>query len=259
MKRILIAFLGIVLAALIGYSIYYMQTTPNGQKLAGIDIIMHSTKGIEPFMGEEDVRGEMARKGLNLKGVLLDSIDVAMVERKLGENPLFSDVEVYITPGSKRMKVEVHQKEALFLVQTPKRSYYVSTERGIIPMNPQYAVYVPVVTGAVTEELAKSDIFTLVSTLREDNYFRHYFGQIHLDEVEGIILSPRVGTTSVILGKSKDYKTMLAKYQTFVREVFPRTGDEAYDYVKLAYRDQVVARPHNWSAVADSLAAVSEH
>lgn len=256
MKRILISLLAIVVLGFLAYTIYYLKTNPSKAKLLGIDILMHAAdQGRDPFMGEEDVRREMERKGLNLKGLLLDSIDVGEVERKLRQNPLFRDVEVYITPRTARMKVEVRQKEALFLVNDHRgRAYYVSSDRGTIPMNSRYAVYVPMVTGTITEEQAKTELYDLVTLIKQDDYFRNYFGQIHLDPEEGIILIPRVGSTPVYLGKGKDYAHMLHKYKVFTQEVFPRTGDNAYSYIKLSYGDQVVVRPRYKSTEADSIA-----
>lgn len=255
MKRILISLLAIVVLGFLAYTIYYLKTSPSKAKLTGIDVLMHAAEqGREPFMGEEDVRLEMERKGLNLKGLLLDSIDVGAVERTLRQNPLFSDVEVYITPRTARMKVEVKQKEALFLVNDHRgRTYYVSSDRGTIPMNPRYTIYVPIVTGTITEEQAKTEIYDLVTLIKQDDYFRNYFGQIHLDPQEGLILVPRVGSTPVYLGKSRDYARMLHKYKVFTQEVFPRTGDKAYSYIKLAYGDQVVVRPRYKQTVADSI------
>lgn len=255
MKRILLVLLAITLLGFLGYSIYLLKMSPKEQRLQGIDILLDNISGVEPFMGVEDVQKEIVRKGLNLKGMPLTKIDVGAVERSLRENPLFRDVEVYIALGSARMKVEVKQKEAFFLVQNDKgKSYYVSNERGIIPLNPQYAVYVPIVTGAVSETMACDSIYNLMDCLRRDDYFRNYFGQVHVDKREGLILTPRIGNTPVILGFSQEYATMLHKYRVFCQEVLSRTGDNAYDYIKLGYKHQVVARPRTWQApVVDTL------
>lgn len=247
MRRAGIIGLLLTLVAFVGYTIYQLRSHPDKRTVQGIDIIMHNKPGQEPFMGEDDVRQEMGRRGLNVKGLPLDSIDVGAIERKLRENPLFSDVEVYMAMGSGRLKVEVRQKDAAFRVQTADgRDFYVSTERGVVPLNPNYSVYVPVVTGEVSEQLATTVIFDLLQVLRDDDYLRNYFGQIHVDNKGAITLSPRLGNTPVLLGTNRDFATMLHKYKVFVREVFPRTGDDAYAYIKLAYQDQVVARPRNW-------------
>lgn len=245
-KRILLIVLTLSLVGFLAYSLYYIQHRPSDAKLQGVDIILKIQDGVEPFMDEQDVRSEMARRIHKLEGMPIDSIDVGEVERLLRENPLFSEVEIYITAGSQRMKVEVVQREAAFLVQTARESYYISKERGIIPMNPNYAVYVPIVTGELSEEMARTTIYDLVQTLKEDSYFANYFGQIHYDSKEGIILSPRVGNTPVMLGHNQNFKEMLHKYKVFTQEVFPRTGVNAYAYIKLAYKDQVVTRRRDW-------------
>lgn len=248
MRRILFSILGLTLLGFLAYSLYIMYSRPSGARLEGIDIVMKSTEGVEPFMDEEDVRREMLRKGLKLEGILIDSIDVGKVEQSLRQNPLFSDIEVYITPNSRRMKVEVKQQVALFLVHNNERSYYVSNERGIIPMNPNYAIYVPIVTGEVNEDVASRELFDLVSTIKADPYFANYFGQIHYTKKEGVILCPRIGNSPLILGHNSDYKGMLHKYRVFAEAVFPRTGNNAYEYIKLGYKDQVITRKRNWQA-----------
>lgn len=248
MKRARLICLALILLGFLGYTIYQLRSHPDKRNVQGIDILMHNRAGVEPFMGEEDVRQELGRKGLNVKGLPIDSVDVGEIERKLRENPLFSDVEVYMAMGTARMKVEVKQKDAAFRVQPiGGRDYYVSTERGVIPLNPSYSVYVPVVTGYVSEQLATTEVYDLLQVLQADDYLRNYFGQIYVDDKGAITLSPRLGNTPVLLGTNRDFATMLHKYKVFVREVFPRTGDDAYAYIKLAYGDQVVARPRNWA------------
>lgn len=247
-RRLPLILCALCLVALIGYSIYAVWQSPGARRVKQIDIILKERAGVEPFMGSEDVRRELSRRGLNLEGMLIDSIDVGLMEAKLRENPLFSDVEIYITPYTGHMKVEVTQKEACFLVLGSQRSYYVSSERGVIPVNPHYTVYVPIVTGAVSEDYARHELYDLVTTIKQSDYFRYYFGHIHVDKQEGVILTPRVGTTSVIMGHGTNWEEMLHKYRVFIEEVYPRTGDSAYEYVKLAYGDQVVARPRTYTS-----------
>lgn len=254
-RRIFIVLLALGLMALLGYSIYYIKTQPSRTRLEGIDIVMLEEEGVQPFMKAEDVGRELQSKGLNYEGMLLDSIDVGVVERRLRENPLFRDVEVYISSVSKRMKVEVKQKEALLLVHRDEGSYYVSKERGLIPANTGYSVCVPIATGQITEEMACQQLYDLVSVIKSDPYLRHYFGQIHVDEEEGVILCPRLGHSPVMLGRGQDYKEMLHKYKVFAQSVLPRVGFDAYEYIKLGYRQQIVVRPRHWREVSPEIEA----
>lgn len=252
MRRVWLICFALVLLGFLGYTIYLLRSHPDKRSVQGVDILMHNVAGLEPFMGEEDVRQELGRKGLHVKGLPIDSVDVGAIERKMRENPLFSDVEVYMARGTARVKVEVKQKNAAFRVQPiGGRDYYVSTERGVIPLNPNYSVYVPIVTGYVSEQFATTEVYDLLQVLQGDDYLRNYFGQIHVDDKGAIILSPRLGNTPVLLGTNRDFASMLHKYKVFVREVLPRTGDDAYAYIKLAYQDQVVARPRAWTSEAE--------
>ena len=178
---------------------------------------------------------------------MIDSIDVGSVERKLRKNPLFKDVEVYITAFSRKMVVEVTQQQALFLVQTGGRSYYVTADRGVIPLNPRYAIYLPVASGDINENYACSTLYDLFQALEADEYFRNYFGQVYVDKEQGIILTPRIGRTPLILGHSTAWADMLHKYKIFAQQVLSHVGDDAYEYVKLSYKNQIVARPRGWS------------
>ena len=244
-KRILYVSVACILLLALIYSIYHLNTRPSISRLKGIDIIMLEQQGLIPFMGEDDVRKEIKQKGLNFTGKLIDSIDVAFIENKLRLNPIFSDVEVYISPLSNRMKIEVKQKVASFLVQNEDKSFYVSSERGVIPMNPNYSVYVPIITGDITEEYATSELYNLIQEINQDDELKEYFGQIHYDRNQGIILVPRAANTSVILGHNHDYKLMLNKYKIFSKKVLKDVGINTYKYIKLAYHNQIVALPRN--------------
>lgn len=240
MRKSLLYLIAISLLVLLGYSIYRTKSQNQERHLAGIDVILKQVEGAEEFMGIEDVKQELHRKGFKLEGQRIDTIDVGQIERSLRENPLFSDVEVYITTSG-RMQVEVSQKKALFLVQQGKNSYYVSSERGVIPMNPNYAVYVPIVTGTVSQEEATGHIYDLIQYIKQNDYLCNYFDHIYVDSVEGVILSPRIGQTLVVLGRNQNYEEMFHKYRLFVEEVAPRVSPNTYAYVKLGYNGQVVA------------------
>lgn len=253
MKRYILGIILLIVSGLLAYSIVLVRRSPERQKLQGIEVKVHAPEGCPIFMDSEDVQKEMAQLGLNYKGVLVDSIDVGAVERKLRANPLFKDVEVYITAFSGKMVVEVTQQEALFLVQTPERSYYVTAERATIPLNPRYAIYLPTITGEVHEDVACTKLYDLMQTIAEDPYFKNYFGQVYVDHEQGVILCPRIGKTPLILGHSTAWKDMLHKYRVFAQQVLPHVGDDTYEYIKLAYKNQIIARPRAWEQERDSL------
>lgn len=242
LRNFLIGLIALIPIGYIGYTIYSLASTNETQVLEGIDVYIKSAEGVQTFMNEDDVLAEMTRSGLSPIGTRLDSIDLRHIERSLESNPIFSDAQVYIKPRSSRMRVNIHQREAVYMVQTPSEQYYVTRERGTLPVNPSYVVYVPIASGQITKEFATTKLYDLIETIEEDEYFRHYFGHIYISPQEGIILTPRIGRTAIILGHNGDWAWMLRKLRIFNEEVVRYRGWNTFEYIKLAYGRQVVVK-----------------
>lgn len=242
-RRVLYLVLALLALGALGYLVYSLFDSAPKSKLEGVDVSIVKRDTLYPlFMNEEDILREMQEMGLDYTGQSIDSIDLAELQGALRKNPLFKQAEVYIASRSRRMKVEVEQCRASFLVQAADSSYYVTEDRAIVPLNTEYAIYVPVVSGHLSKEFAKTKLYDLVSAIQADDYFRHYFGHYYVDEQEGIILTPRVGTARIIFGFEGDWAYMLSKLRSFDEEIIPRKGWNAFEYLKLGYGDQVVAK-----------------
>lgn len=234
--------LGILALGLVGLMGYMMWRGEGERKLSGIDVDIEELSESPLFMDTTDVMNELRARGLDYTGAPIDSIDLAFVEASLRENPIFAQAEVYIAPSSARMKVKVRQEAAFFVVHSGGEHYYVTRQRGVLPINPKYAIYVPVVTGTMSQEYATHELFDLMTAIEQSEHYRDYFGHCYVDPKAGIILTPRIGRTSVILGHSGDWAGMLAKLRIFEQEIIPRKGWDAIEYVKLAYARQIVVR-----------------
>lgn len=245
MKKIVLSVLALLL---LGYIIVASLGITSEEKSKArcqhIDIEIVTEPGRQLFMDEGDIRGELAQMKLNLEGSLFDSIDINQVEMKLRENPMFHNAEVYTSRSTNKLKIRLEQKEPLFLVQSADSTYYVARNRGIIPMNPRYSVYVPVITGHISKSYATRELYDLMELVGKDDYFRHYFGHIYVDEKDGIVLTPRVGRARIILGKGTNWEKMLDKLRVFDREVIPRKGWNTFEYLKLGFGDQVIAKEY---------------
>ena len=109
-------------------------------------------------------------------------------------------------------------------------------------MNPTFAAYLPIVSGAVDLKMATGPVYDLMTALREDPYFTDYFGQVYVDEADGIVLIPRIGTTRVIMGRQSNWSEKLRKWRIFAESVLPKRGMNAFSYVNLDYGTQIIAR-----------------
>lgn len=229
-----VLYLAVALSGLLGGS--------NGsERLSAIDIEIQTEPGQQLFMDEEAVRKELAQMKLNLEGAPIDSIDINKIEQHLRSNPIFDNAEVYLARNTGKLKIRLSQQAPFFLVQSGDSTYYVTHNRGIVPLNPKYAVYAPVVSGEVSKEMARGEMYDLMQVIDADPYFKHYFGHYYVDPTEGIVLTPRAGRAKIYMGREGDWQQMLAKLKRFNQEVIPRKGWQAFEYLRLNFGDQVVA------------------
>ena len=72
--------------------------------------------------------------------------------------------------------------------------------------------------------MATGPVYDLMAALREDPYFTDYFGQVYVDETDGIVLIPRIGTTRVIMGRESNWSEKLRKWRILLRAYSPSAG-----------------------------------
>ena len=242
-QNILIALLAVVLLGALVYFVLNPGRSISSEACRNIVIEVSSRGSSSPrFLTEQQVIGELSRRGLRLKGQKLDSIDLRRIERSLTELGIYDKVSAYVAPATRSVKIRLEEKNPYFLVIDDRgASYYVTEGRGIIKGSTHFASYLPLVTGTLSEQYARQEVYDLFCTLQADSYYRDYYGQLQVSPQHGIVMIPRVGTTELILGKGGNWAEKLRKWRIFAASVLPRRGMNAFSYVKLDYEGQVVA------------------
>lgn len=242
-QNILIALLALVLLGALVYFVLNPGRSISSEACRNIVVEVSSRGSSSPrFLTEQQVIDELSRRGLRLKGQKLDSIDLRRIERSLTELGIYDKVSAYVAPATHSVKIRLEEKNPYFLVIDDRgASYYVTEGRGIIKGSTHFASYLPLVTGTLSEQYARQEVYDLFCTLQADSYYRDYYGQLQVSPQRGIVMIPRVGTTELILGKGGNWAEKLRKWRIFAASVLPRRGMNAFSYVKLDYEGQVVA------------------
>ncbi|SUB87984.1 Uncharacterised protein [Porphyromonas macacae] len=241
-KKILYIIGFFLLLAYLSVVVYFaLRHRPSG-KCSGVDVEMISKSGQIAFMTRDDVRKELELMKFDLPGKELGTINIYEVEENLRKNPLFSNTQVYLSPVSKSLVLQIEQKSPMFIVQAGDSVYYISTDRGIIPCNPRYAVEVPLVTGHVERDYALGAVYDLIKIIKNDSYWQNFFTQVYVRKDGNIILTPRLGTMQIIMGTTPKWRTKLHNLRAFCDEVIPRVGWEAYKSLNLEFNGQVIAK-----------------
>ena len=240
-------FLLLLSVSLIGGIAYLLIRSPrvtSTDRCEAVTVEVKTEAGGEPlFLTGDRITDELARRGIQLRGKRLDSIDLRKIERTLLSMPIYKRAEAFIAPSSSSVQIHLTEKHPLYIVQEASgKSYYVTQGKGTITVNPTFAAYLPIVSGAVDLKMATGPVYDLMAALREDPYFTDYFGQVYVDETDGIVLIPRIGTTRVIMGRESNWSEKLRKWRIFAESVLPKRGMNAFSYVNLDYGTQIIAR-----------------
>ena len=243
-RNLLLLLLSVALIGGIAYLLIRSPRVTSTDRCEAVTVEVKTETGGEPlFLTGDRITDELARRGIQLRGKRLDSIDLRKIERTLLSMPIYKRAEAFIAPSSSSVQIRLTEKHPLYIVQEASgKSYYVTQGKGTITVNPTFAAYLPIVSGAVDLKMATGPVYDLMAALREDAYFTDYFGQVYVDETDGIVLIPRIGTTRVIMGRESNWSEKLRKWRIFAESVLPKRGMNAFSYVNLDYGTQIIAR-----------------
>lgn len=107
-----IAILSVAITIIVVYLCYaskFAQEHRANQRVEKVELTFDNGSDKLQFATPEDMREQLAEAGLELEGVLVDSVDAVGVERYLLQNSYVKDAEVYVTYfGTAYVKIEQH-------------------------------------------------------------------------------------------------------------------------------------------------------
>ena len=137
-------FLLLLSVALIGGIAYLLIRSPrvtSTDRCEAVTVEVKTEAGGEPlFLTGDRITDELARRGIQLRGKRLDSIDLRKIERTLLSMPIYKRAEAFIAPSSSSVQIRLTEKHPLYIVQEASgKSYYVTQGKGTITVNPTFA------------------------------------------------------------------------------------------------------------------------
>ena len=239
MKKVLTI---IVLALLIGYIAFAtiaLCDKPQGQVCKGIELeIRDSLK--TGYMTTRDIVTLLTKQGLDPTDHPLDEVNLQTIEETLENSPLISACECYKTLDG-LVVVEVTCRRPILRILTASNDSYYLDEAGEVIERISKAVYVPVATGHITREFAKTHLLPLAQYLMDEPLWNAQIEQIHVTPRGELELTPRVGSHTIVLGPPSDYPHTFEKLQAFYEKGLNELGWDRYSRIDVGHGDQVVA------------------
>ncbi len=191
------------------------------------------------FVTPRDVAAMLEKDNLSPLGIRAEFIDIAKIEKSLGEKSRIKRAECYFSPSG-ATKVIVYQREPIIRIMTAHRNYYVDREGKVMGVADNFAAYVPIATGHITEKFAQESLFQFALFLHEDKFWNALIEQIDVDAKQEITLVPRVGGQLIRLGTIDGYQKKLKKLMVLYKNGFNKIGWNNYKEINLKYEGQIV-------------------
>lgn len=178
-------------------------------------------------------------------------LDVERLERVLEEDPFVHSAEAFVD-AQNRVNIELVQREPLLRVlDNNGLNYYLDEDGQQLPPSKHYAARVRVATGFVPpyeadfrtkDDHLLNQVYKLNELLRADPFLDALIEQIYLNKRGEMILSPKIGKQTILMGRFHNTEDKLERLKTFYREGLPYKGWQAYRSFDLRYNGQVVCK-----------------
>ncbi|GAB6010725.1 cell division protein FtsQ/DivIB [Viscerimonas tarda] len=230
------------LCILAGYLIFaaiYFEEKPKEQICSHFEIVSDDSNDSN-LVDIADIEKLVDSKGLNPYGKPIKEINTYEIEQAIVTNNMIKSVKVFVT-GNRGIRVVIkNKKPVLRIIPGSGTSYYIDKDGEKVPLSKNYVANLPLATGAIKEEFAKTELREFALFLQKDEFWDSQIEQIVVLPNNDLKLIPAVGDQVIVLGKLNNYKEKLDKLKVFYKKALPETGWNRYSVINLKYDKQVI-------------------
>lgn len=240
----MIAWVVLIVALAITFAFSYKETS--NVECKGIEIVSHKKQKV--YISNREILNLVRNADKDLIGKKLNDINAETIEAEVKKHNTILKASVYkmVVKDSIRYKgvlgVKVKYREPVMRVITSDASYYMDSEGVRFPTSINYSANVMLVTGNVSEELARKSLLPMVGHLAEDDFWKAQIKQIHVDRNDELLLTPLVGNQVIEFGTADNYTAKLRNLLAFYQEVVSDKNWDKYDRISLKYKNQIIAK-----------------
>lgn len=239
MKKFLLIVVALMTIGYLVFSAAYFRKLSRNKLCESFEVVIADSNRVQ-FVLTRDIERLVKRHNLHPVGKSFGDINTLAIRDTILTNQLVETAEVYTTPAGGIVAAIRQRQPVIRVITSQGRSYYVDQERRIMPVTPAFTVYVPVVTGAVTETMAREELYDFAMFLQRNADWDAWIEQIEVRSNDDVVLIPRAGDFSIVMGSLKDYPVKLSKFIRFVDQGLNVLGWNRYSEINLKYENQVV-------------------
>ena len=183
--------------------------------------------------------------GFDVEKANIEDLNLVEVEHLIKTDDRIKSVEVFVDGGEK-VHIEIVQRKPVLRVMTDNTNYYIDEEGKQIERIVGRAIRVPVVTGelsAYTEDFLTEEykgtlkeVFELSLKLREDKFLGALIEQIYVNELDEMVLIPKLGDEDLVFGGIEDADEKLNNIKDFYVHGMPKSGWNKFHTLTFKYK-----------------------
>lgn len=172
-------------------------------------------------------------------GRVLDRGVLHRIEQTVKQHPMVRTAQCYMTPRGE-VRVRLTQRVPLLLVSMPGDSYFVDTDRKVMPVRVLVKDEVLKVTGAVGIQMACKTMGDFAEWLQDNDYWRQRIRYVQVKNPQMVYVY--LAEERVVMGAMSRYEQKLAKLRTFLENGAEAIQDKHYYELDVRFKGQVIGR-----------------
>ncbi len=239
MKKFLIILLSVITIGYLVFSIIYFGKSSKDDVCERFEVIIKDSVDVQ-FVNKSDIVNLVKNNKAYPVGEKMSEINTLEIHDIILKNKLVETANVYQAQDGIIVASITQRKPILRVISDIKGNFYIDNKRENMPISSNFAVYVPVATGAITEEFAKNELYDFAMYLQDNPDWDAWVEQIVIKPNKDVELIPRVGDFKILFGKLNNYPEKFAKFALFIEKGLNVVGWNRYSEINLKYDNQVV-------------------
>lgn len=240
--RVILLTLGVV--AVVGYyvvmSVVPRETVVDNRECTAIEVVV-TDSAERHYMTAQAVLTYLDGLHLNPVGRRVNQIPLQAIEDTLTAHPFIAAADCYMSARG-TMHVLISQRIPLVEIHAPGHHYYVATDRLPMPVDTSVHASVLQVGGAVSEQMACTDVAGFAEWLQADPYWQSRVLGLRVEPNHESILFVEGDSARILLGELVDYDRKMHRLETFFENGYRRLAHKPYRELDLRFDGQVIGR-----------------
>jgi len=199
-------------------------------------------------LSEKDVVRLANSSGQQIIGSKLENIDTEAIEEAVSRSGAILKADAYktIVRDSNGLKgvitVKVRHRIPFIRVFSSQGSFYMDKEGSRIPVSVNYAANVPVVTGNISTEIARTELIPFVEFIQHNKFWKAQIKQIYVNGDGELILTTLVGNQLIEFGTTENMEKKFRNLRAFYEQVLKDNNWKKYNRIILKFDNQIIAK-----------------